>query len=341
VTDQDEAMVPLGRRLDALARNHVAALVPRLAWAAPLAVALRHTEEIADVFGERFERTEARPRTEHTVQAGLPATPLEVPGTLAGRGRPVPRRRPMPWDPSTLAGGDESWLSGEERGVEAPDDDVREVPADVRARLRREVGQAADLMRVHTGPDADAQARAADADAVTMGRDVYLRQGRWAPRREEGVALLAHEATHVAGLVDPGAAWRRAVGGVAEEALARARERSLLGPGAAPPPTAPGGGTGWPGALEGLGRGFGNSPGHGDPGLAAPVPHGHAARSAPAAAPAAPSGPPAVALGGSGMRASVERDLTPAAAAPDLDALRRGLVTEVMQRLRSEIERGA
>jgi hypothetical protein len=41
------------------------------------------------------------------------------------------------------------------------------------------------------------------------------------------------------------------------------------------------------------------------------------------------------------MRASVERDLTPAAAAPDLDALRRGVIAEVMQRLRSEIERGA
>jgi hypothetical protein len=40
------------------------------------------------------------------------------------------------------------------------------------------------------------------------------------------------------------------------------------------------------------------------------------------------------------MRAGVDRDLTPGAA-PDLDALRRGVIAEVMQRLRSEIERGA
>ncbi len=299
----DEAVVPLGRRMDALARARMAAWAPRPAWAAPLAVALRHIEEVADVLGERFERTETRPGSEQTVQVGLPAAPPVVPGAR-----------------------DELRLPGEERG----DDDVREVPADVRSRLRREVGPAADLMRVHAGPHADAHARAADADAVTLGRDVYLRQGRWAPRREEGVALLAHEATHVAALVDPGVAWRRAVGGVAEEALARARERSLLPPGAAPSPTSPGGGT----------RSSGSSPGGADPGSAAMAAPGYAARPGPTAAPSASSVPPAVAVRGSGMRASVERDLTPAPA-PDLDSLRRDVIVEVMQRLRSEIERGA
>jgi hypothetical protein len=316
VTD-DETVVPLGRRLDALARARIAAWASRPAWAPPLAVALRHIEEVADVLGERFERTEARPRTEPAIQADLPAAPPAVGGTWAGRRRP-----------------------GEERGDEATDDDLREVPADVRSRLRREVGQAADLMRVHAGPRADAHARAADADAVTRGRDVYLRQGRWAPRREEGVALLAHEATHVAGLVAPRGAWRRAVGDVAEEALARARERSLLAPGAAPSPTAPAGGTGWPGTLEGPGTRFGSYPGHDHLGSAAVASSGYASGSAPAAAPAAPSASPAVAVRASGMRAGVDRDLTPAAA-PDLDALRRGVIAEVMQRLRSEIERGA
>jgi hypothetical protein len=41
------------------------------------------------------------------------------------------------------------------------------------------------------------------------------------------------------------------------------------------------------------------------------------------------------------MRADVDRALTPPTAAPDLEALRRSLVADVLQRLRSEIERGA
>ncbi|MDN5778924.1 MAG: DUF4157 domain-containing protein [Humibacillus sp.] len=339
MTDQDEASVPLGRRLDALARARVAALVPRPAWAAPLTVALRHIEEVADVLGERFERAETRPGKEPTIRVDLPAAAAAVPGAWAGHGRPAARGRPPPHDPRTLAGGGEPRGPGGGRGAEATDDDLRKIPADVRSRLRREVGQAADVMRVHAGPHADAHARAEDADAVTLGRDVYLRQGRWAPRREEGVALLAHEATHVAGLVDPGGAWRRAVGGAAEESLARARERSLLPRGGAPAPTDPGGGTGWPATLEGPGTRFGSSSGHDGLGSAAVASNSDAARPTPAAAPAGPS-PPAVAVRGSGRRASVERDLTPAAA-PDLDALRRGVIAEVMQRLRSEIERGA
>jgi Domain of unknown function (DUF4157) len=313
VTDHDEAVVPLGRRLDALARARIAASAPRPAWAAPLTVALRHIEEVADVLGERFERTESRPGAQQARQADLPAAPPAVPGA---------------WDELRVSG---------ERGDDLADDDLREVPSDVRSRLRREVGRAADLMRVHDGPHADAQARAADADAVTVGRDVHLRQGRWAPRREEGVALLAHEATHVAGLVDPGHAWRRAVGDRAEEALARAREASLLPPGAsAPSATAPGAGTRWSGTPEGPGTWLGSPPGHDDLGSAA-VSTGYAVR--PARATAAPA-PPPVAGRGSGMRADVERDLTPAAA-PDLDSLRRDVIVEVMHRLRSEIERGA
>jgi len=340
VTD-DEAVVPLGRRLDALARARVRALALRQAWVPPLAVALQHTEEVADVLGERFERTETppRPRAELPVQpADLSAARRAVPGIWAGRERPgqAGRHRLGPdGGPGSVAPRAEPLPPVEERDVEAPDGDVREVPADVRSRLRREVGPAADLMRVHAGPEADAHARAADADAVTLGRDVYLRQGRWAPRLEEGVALLAHEATHVAGLVDPGKAWRRAVGEDTEEALARTRERSLLlGTRPEPSTMAPMGGAGPPGALGGLATPFGTAPGHGHPAVASV---GNAAQPAPAA----PPGPPVAAVPASGMRAGVERDVAPPAPAADLDALRRGVIAEVMQRLRTEIERGA
>jgi hypothetical protein len=327
VTD-DEAVVPLGRRLDALARARVHALAPRPAWAPPFAMVLRHTEEVADVLGERFERTETpRPR------AGLPVQPADLPGARRAV-QAGPHRLWPDSGPGGVAPRAEPLLPGEEPDAEAPDGDVRAVPADVRSRLRREVGPAADLMRVHAGPQADAHARAADADAVTLGRDVYLRQGRWTPRLEEGVALLAHEATHVAGLVGPGKAWRRAVGDDTEEALARARERSLLGDRPEAPPMAPAGGTGSPGALGGLATPFGTAPGHGTLAVASA---GYAAQPAPAA----PPGPPVAAVPASGMRAGVERDLAPPAPAADLDALRRGVIAEVMQRLRSEIERGA
>ena len=309
----DEAVIPLGRRLEALARVRMQAWEPRPAWVAPLAVALRRTEEVADVLGERFDRTEMPPRL--TAQLPVPptggrATPRLVPPTTArSEGPDRPAQRP-----------------------ESPDADLRSLPADVRSRLRREVGRAADVMRVHDGPYADAQARAAGADAVTVGRDVYLRQGRWAPRREEGVALLAHEATHVAALVDPGHAWHRAIGQDAEEALARARERFLLGSPLAP--SAPVAVPVSPPVLPGLAALSAAPPRHGAP-AAVPAPSSPAG-SAPAAA-----RPPVAAVPSSGMRADVDRDLTPPAAAPDLEALRRSLIADVLQRLRSEIERGA
>jgi hypothetical protein len=340
VTD-DEAVVPLGRRLDALARARVQALAPRPAWVAPLAVALRHSEEVADVLGERFERTETSPRggAELPVQpAEMPGARRAAPGIWLGRERPGQAARHRPdGGARTVAPRAEPWLPEEEREAEAPDGDVRAVPADVRSRLRRDVGRAADLMRVHTGPEADAQARAADADAVTLGWDVYLRQGRWAPRREEGVALLAHEATHVAGLIDPGTAWRRAVGDEAEEALARARERSMLGSALGPSPTGSVLGAGSPGAIGGLATPFGAAPAQGPPTSAV----AYTAPQAPAAAPATASGPPVAAVPAPGLRAGVEREPAPPVAAPDLDALRRGVIADVMQRLRSEIERGA
>jgi hypothetical protein len=307
-------------------------------------VALRRSEGAGDVLGERFERTD----TPLAGSAGLPVQPADlmptrpaVPGPWAGPDRPAQagRHRSAPGAGESVRAREAGpWLPDGEGNGDAPDGEVQAVPADVRSRLRREVGPAADRMRVHAGPRADAHARLADADAVTVGSDVYLRQGRWAPRREEGVALLAHEATHVAALVDPGTAWRRTVGQEAEEALARARERDLLGTGPGPSPTAPGGGAGLPGPLGGLAASFSTPPGQGAPGAAAPAPRQYTARQGPAA-PVGP--PPSAAVPASGMRAGVERDLTSSAPAPDLDALRRGVIAEVMQRLRTDIERGA
>lgn len=52
-------------------------------------------------------------------------------------------------------------------------------------------------VRVHTGPSADEAARAVDARAFTVGRDVVFRAGAYRPDTRSGTRLLAHELTHV------------------------------------------------------------------------------------------------------------------------------------------------
>ena len=52
--------------------------------------------------------------------------------------------------------------------------------------------------RIHTDVAADRIARGLGADAVTLGRDIFFRAGRFDTQTPRGLALLAHELTHVA-----------------------------------------------------------------------------------------------------------------------------------------------
>src|SRR5262249_59399498 len=52
-------------------------------------------------------------------------------------------------------------------------------------------------VRIHTGPVAEASARAVHARAYTVGNDVVFGAGQYAPRTAHGNRLLAHELTHV------------------------------------------------------------------------------------------------------------------------------------------------
>jgi hypothetical protein len=52
-------------------------------------------------------------------------------------------------------------------------------------------------VRIHTGPSADQSARAADARAYTLGRDIVFAEGEFHPESETGRYLLAHELAHV------------------------------------------------------------------------------------------------------------------------------------------------
>jgi hypothetical protein len=52
-------------------------------------------------------------------------------------------------------------------------------------------------VRVHSDGAADTAARAIDARAFTLGRDIYFAQGQYQPHSASGQHLLAHELTHV------------------------------------------------------------------------------------------------------------------------------------------------
>jgi hypothetical protein len=54
-----------------------------------------------------------------------------------------------------------------------------------------------DQVRVHTDPKAAESARAINARAYTVGRDIAFGAGMYAPGTESGRRLLAHELTHV------------------------------------------------------------------------------------------------------------------------------------------------
>jgi Domain of unknown function (DUF4157) len=156
-------------------------------------------------------------------------------------------------------------------------------------------------MRVHGDARADAIARAHTADAVTLGADVYFRQGLLAPDDRRGEALLAHEASHVsASLGLPDAPWAPP-GGAGQEALALARERAVLAGGSDDP-----------------------------------VPPRPAVQSGPVAQAAQAARPQPAA-----MRAAADRDTGgEAAPGVDLEALRRSVVDDLMRRLKTEFERG-
>jgi hypothetical protein len=72
----------------------------------------------------------------------------------------------------------------------APLDDV------LRPQLEAALGARLDGVRVHTGADADAAARALGARAFAIGDDVFFRDGAYDPQRRDGQRLIAHEVAH-------------------------------------------------------------------------------------------------------------------------------------------------
>lgn len=196
-----------------------------------------------------------------------------------------------------------------ERADEAPEEEGAILPADTRERLRPDFGAAIDAMRVHDDERADRLSSHHHADAVTIGRDVYFRQGAFQPRERRGLALIAHEAAHVLESTKPNAAWQRSTlaGAVEEERHAARRERAALNPERRP--------------------------------AGAPPADRRAVAPMPALAPApSPEARP--------MKADTDRPLLsePASPRPTADALedmKRALYRDIMDRIRTDFERGA
>jgi hypothetical protein len=71
------------------------------------------------------------------------------------------------------------------------------LPGSTRVFFEPRFGQDFSQVRVHTGAQEAESARAVNARAYTVGRDVVFGAGQYAPETTAGQRLLAHELTHV------------------------------------------------------------------------------------------------------------------------------------------------
>ncbi len=72
----------------------------------------------------------------------------------------------------------------------------RPLDSPTRDFMQARFGQDFSKVRVHTGPDADRSARSVQARAFTVGQNVVMARGQYAPTTSQGRRLLAHELAH-------------------------------------------------------------------------------------------------------------------------------------------------
>jgi Domain of unknown function (DUF4157) len=206
--------------------------------------------------------------------------------------------------------------------------------ARVRDQLRDLVGLRNEPMILHHNDHGDRVARSHRADAVTSDGHVYFRHGQLRPEEPRGLALLAHEATHIVEAIRPGASWRRATeaGLDEEERKAQSREQAVRTPSA---------------TLAELRmrmvRPIGLPPASNLPAVTrtahsdTPLPPLSGTRQSFQPAPAA--APPAA----RSMKADIDRPMAEIPAHPvlNVDELRRSLYRDILNRMRTDAERGA
>lgn len=83
------------------------------------------------------------------------------------------------------------------QAVRAAGADGVSLPKEVRSYFEPRFGHDFSAVRIHLGSEAAEAARAIQARAYTVGRDIVFGSGEFAPATREGKRLLAHELTHV------------------------------------------------------------------------------------------------------------------------------------------------
>lgn len=71
------------------------------------------------------------------------------------------------------------------------------IPASLKHGLEIELKTDLSNVRVHTSDEAMRAATILNAQAFTVGTDIYFNAGQYQPGTNEGRRLLAHELTHV------------------------------------------------------------------------------------------------------------------------------------------------
>jgi hypothetical protein len=72
-----------------------------------------------------------------------------------------------------------------------------ELPAVARQKLEPHFGADLSGVRLHTDGEAATLNRELNAQAFTIGNDIFMAEGKYDPTSSEGQGLLAHELTHV------------------------------------------------------------------------------------------------------------------------------------------------
>jgi Domain of unknown function (DUF4157) len=220
-----------GERLVREARRIASSHVPAYPWLRLLDPVIKRVSSLPVPSQSRFQRTEVSPVAEFS--RPVSHEPFAEAGvSWEGQLFPYPDAREQPVEGE--AGGWRQSFSqptvSESLSERSSQADGQPLSPYVQQRLRDFVGPGSEAIRVHTDETAEAITHARRADAVTVGEQVFFRQGRFRPHEDEGFALLAHEAMHVIQAMRPGSAWRRATHASVEEEEQEAsiQERNVL-----------------------------------------------------------------------------------------------------------------
>ena len=136
-----------------------------------------------------------RPQQQKPASPAVSSTPAPAPGHAANRilqlqrtlGNHVVQRLMQPHSEEAEAGSVAAEPVSE--AGQSPPDALRE-------EFEHVTHSALGSVRLHTGPASQQAAKALQARAFTVGRDVYFAAGQFQPGTPEGDHLLAHELTH-------------------------------------------------------------------------------------------------------------------------------------------------